>query len=137
MGERYPWCCSARLAVQPVSWTYERRGPFTSAREGKPGRRVSQPSAEALPQSPLAGFWPLASRALARGVALTFLRAGKYQSLAKLEEPVLDVGLTGQAAKGASHARYASRLHRTQPRDASTDRPAARARRAAAQRPGT
>ena len=95
------------------------------------------PSAEALPQSPLAGFWPLASRALARGVALTFLRAGKYQSLAKLEEPVLDVGPTGQAAKGASHARYASRLHRTQPRDASTDRPAARARRAAAQRPGT
>ena len=119
MGERYPWCCSARLAVQPVSWTYERRGPFTSAREGEPGRRVSHPSAEALPQSPLAGFWPLASRALARGVARTAWRGGNFQSRVGQEEPVLDVGPTGQAAKGASHARYASRKHAGLRRDAS------------------
>ena len=106
-----------RLDREPVN---ECKG----ARQCQPCRSVPfyaslAPSAEALPQSPLAGFWPLASRALARGVALTFLRAGKYQSLAKLEEPVLDVGPTGQAAKGASHTRYASISTQGKRRDAS------------------
>ena len=95
------------------------------------------PSAEALPQSPLAGFWPLASRALARVVPRTAWRGGNFQSRVSQEEPVLDVGLTGRAAKDAAHTRYASKRTQGLRCDASLHNPAARARRAAAQRPGT
>ena len=132
--ERFHKCCPGSIA----SLSMRARAPGSAnPASACPFTRLSHPSAEALPQSPLAGFWRLASRALARGVAPTFRRAGNFQSRVGREEPVLDVGPTGQAAKGASHARYASRSTQRKRCDASLHNPAARARRAAAQRPGT
>ena len=112
--------------------------PVTSAREGQPGRRVSHPSARGATAI-------TTSRVLAVGFASSGPRSRLDLSKGRNfptkgsppVNPALDVGPSGQAAKGASHTRYASISTQGTRRDASLHNPAARARRAAAQGPRT